>query len=201
MNAAIISNVRRLSLLFLLLLLWAPSLQAQEALTGFDLQVKSLADNCRAEVQNEMEKLITSGRLSMAQIFDTFYIPIPNTNPQKFKTQYDKLTDEVLRIILDKYLEKDKRILFVVAVDRNGYLPTHNTRYSRPLTDDQDFNTKNNRTKRLFNDRTGLAAARNQKPYLLQKYSRDTGEQLADLSVPIQIQGKHWGALRIGYKR
>ncbi len=196
-----ISNVRRLSFLFLLLLLWVPSLQAQEPLTGFDLQVRTLAENCRAEVQNEMEKLISSGRLSMAQIFDTFYIPIPNTNPQKFKTAYDRLTDEVLRIILDKYLEKDKRMLFVVAVDRNGYLPTHNTRYSRPLTDDQDFNTKNNRTKRLFNDRTGLAAARNKKPYLLQKYSRDTGEQLADLSVPISIQDKHWGALRIGYKR
>jgi len=201
LNAAMISNVRRLSFLFLLLLLWVPSLQAQEPLTGFDLQVRTLAENCRAEVQNEMEKLISSGRLSMAQIFDTFYIPIPNTNPQKFKTAYDRLTDEVLRIILDKYLEKDKRMLFVVAVDRNGYLPTHNTRYSRPLTDDQDFNTKNNRTKRLFNDRTGLAAARNKKPYLLQKYSRDTGEQLADLSVPISIQDKHWGALRIGYKR
>lgn len=144
MNAAIISNVRRLSFLFLLLLLWVPSLQAQQALTGFDLQVKTLAENCRTEVQNEMEKLISTGRISMAQMFDTFYIPIPNTNPQKFRTQYDKLTDEVLRIILDNYLEKDKRILFVVAVDRNGYLPTHNTRYSRPLTDDEDFNTKNN---------------------------------------------------------
>ena len=53
----------------------------------------------------------------------------------------------------------------------------------------------------MFNDRTGLAAARNTNPYLLQKYSRDTGEQLADLSVPIKVQGKHWGALRVGYKR
>jgi methyl-accepting chemotaxis protein len=177
------------------------ALQAQETLTGFDLQIKSMAENCKSDVEKELEKLISSNRLSLAQMFDTFYIPIPNTNPQKFKTQYDKFTDEVLRIILDKYLEKDERILFVVAVDRNGYLPTHNTRYSRPLTDDQDFNTKNNRTKRLFNDRTGLAAARNTNPYLLQKYSRDTGEQLADLSVPIRVQGKHWGALRVGYKR
>lgn len=201
MNAAIISNARRIGLLCLILIIWVPSLQAQEALSGFDLQVKSMAEKCRDEVQKELEKLISSNRLSMAQMFDTFYIPIPKTSPQKFKTQYDKMTDEFLRIILDKYLDQDKRLLFVVAVDRNGYLPTHNTRYSRPLTDDKDFNTKNNRTKRLFNDRTGLAAARNTKPYLLQKYSRDTGEQLADLSVPIRILGKHWGALRIGYKR
>ena len=193
--------MRRVGFLCLALIIWVPALQAEETLSGFDLQVKALAENCRNEIQKEMEKLIASNRLSTAQMFDTFYIPIPKTNPQKFKTQYDNFTDEVLRIILDTYLEKDKRILFVVAVDRNGYLPTHNTRYSRPLTDDEDFNTKNNRTKRLFNDRTGLAAARNTNPYLLQKYSRDTGEQLADLSVPIRIQGKHWGALRVGYKR
>jgi hypothetical protein len=201
LNAAIIRNMRCFGFLFLFLIIWVPALQAQETLTGFDLQVKSLAENCRDEVQAELEKLVSSNRISLTQLFDTFYIPIPNTNPQKFKTQYDKFTDQVLRIIEDNYLEKDKRILFVVAVDRNGYLPTHNTRYSRPLTDDEDFNTKNNRTKRLFNDRTGLAAARNTKPYLLQKYSRDTGEQMADLSVPIFVQGKHWGALRIGYKR
>jgi len=201
LNAATIQNARRFGFLFLLFVIGVPSLQAQETLTGFDLQVKTMAENCRDEIRQEMEKLISSNRLSMAGMFDTFYIPIPNTNPQKFRTQYDKLTDEVLRIILDKYLERDKRLSFVVAVDRNGYLPTHNTKYSRPLTSDKDFNTKNNRTKRLFTDRTGLAAARSTTPYLIQQYSRDTGEMLADLSVPITIKGKHWGALRIGYKR
>jgi hypothetical protein len=201
LRAAETLNMKPVVFLCLALIIWVPALQAEETLSGFDLQIKVLAENCRDEVQQEMEKLIAANRLTTAQLFDTFYIPIPKTNPQKFKTQYDNLTDEVLRIILDNYLQKYERILYVVAVDRNGYLPTHNTRYSRPLTDDEDFNTKNNRTKRLFNDRTGLAAARNTKPYLLQKYSRDTGEQLADLSVPIRIQGKHWGALRVGYQR
>jgi methyl-accepting chemotaxis protein len=136
----------------------------------------------------------------MSQLFDTFYIPIPNTNPQKFHTQYDKLTDEFIRIILDKYADMDKRVLFAVAADVNGYVPTHNSRYSKPLTDNADYNRDNNRTKQLFDDRTGLAAAKNLNPYLLQKYSRDTGEELYDLSVPIFFSGKHWGAIRIGYK-
>ena len=186
---------------FLFFCLTAGSAGALDALTGFDLRAKQLASDCRDEVVAEMEKLVSSNTISLSQLFDTFYIPIPNTNPQKFHTQYDRHTDEVLRIILDKYLEMEPRFLFVVAVDRNGYLPTHNTRYSRPLTDDPDYNTKNNRTKRIFNDRTGLAAARNTQPYLLQTYKRDTGETLSDLSVPIFIQGKHWGAIRIGYKR
>lgn len=174
---------------------------AESQLTVRDRAAKEAAENCREEVVAEMKKLLASNTLTLAQLFDTFYIPIPDTNPQKYHTQYDRQTDKVLRIILDKYLEKKPYFIYVVAVDRNGYLPTHNSRYSKPLTNDPDYNLKHNRTKRIFNDRTGLAAARNTKPYLRQKYERDTGEKMGDLSVPIYIQEKHWGALRVGYKR
>ena len=174
---------------------------SQEKPSGFDLQVREMALSCRDKVAAEMNKLIAGNKLTLAQLFDTFYIPIPNTDPQKYHTQYDKFTDETIRIILDNYLEQDDRIKFVVAVDRNGYLPTHNTKYSKPLTGNGDFDTKNNRSKRMFNDRTGLAAARNENPFLLQSYSRDTGEIMMDLSVPIYIEDKHWGAIRIGYQR
>ncbi len=200
-----LKSTYRLSLLFLFcLLLLFPSSPAKAAdqseLTSFDLQVKQWAMSCRDEVVKEFNDLLATHQLSLSQLFDTFYIPIPNTYPQKYHTQYDKLTDKNIRIIEDKYLDMDKRLLFVVAVDRNGYLPTHNSRYSKPLTTNTDYNTLNNRTKRIFDDRTGLAAARNTEPYLLQRYHRDTGEEIFDLSVPIFISGKHWGAIRIGYK-
>jgi methyl-accepting chemotaxis protein len=110
------------------------------------------------------------------------------------------ITDSALRNILDRCLAKDKRFIFAVAVDKNGYLPTHNTKYSQKLTGKSRIDIKKNRTKRIFNDRTGLAAARNTEPYLLQKYNRDTGKDMYDMSVPIFINNKHWGALRIGYK-
>ncbi len=165
----------------------------------FDLRVRQMGFNCRDEVVVEFKKLLASNRLGFAQLFDTFYIPIQNTHPQKFHTSYDKITDEILRIILDKHLQFDQKIIFVVAVDRNGYVPTHNSKYTKPLTNDPDYNAKNNRTKRLFNDRTGLAAAKNKKQFLLQSYSRDTGEQIYDLSVPIFINDKHWGGIRVGY--
>lgn len=170
-------------------------------LEGFEKQVLNLAYQCKKELEDEFQKMLASDQLTLNQLFDTFYIPIPNTNPQKYSTQYDKFTDERIRIILDNYLAIDKRILFVVAVDRNGYLPTHNSKYSKPLTNDADYNTKNNRTKRLFNDRTGLAAARNKEPYLLQTYERDTGESFYDLSAPIMVNGRHWGGVRFGFKK
>jgi len=174
---------------------------AEEPLAGFEAEVLNMANQCRDEVVGEFEAMLSSNILTFNQLFDTFYIPIANTNPQKYNTQYDKITDERVRIILDKWLAMDKRVLFVVAVDRNGYLPTHNSKYSKPLTADSDYNTKNNRTKRLFNDRTGLAAARNKQPYLLQNYQRDTGETFYDLSVPIFLKDKHWGAIRFGFRK
>jgi methyl-accepting chemotaxis protein len=195
--------LRRLGLVLsaiILLLGSRPCVLAQEKPSAFDLEVREMAEACRDQVTAEMTKLVKGNKLTLAQLFDTFYIPIPDTDPQKYHTQYDRLTDETIRIILDAYLEKDKRIKFVVAVDKNGYLPTHNSRYSKPLTGDGNYDTQHNRTKRMFNDRTGLAAARNEKPYLLQSYSRDTGEVMKDLSVPIYIEGQHWGAIRIGYQ-
>lgn len=187
--------------LLILFLLVLPQQSQAVNLDAFDMKVKSWAESCRDEVSARFEELLKAGKLSEAQLFDTFYIPIPNTSPQKFHTQYDRITDEILQPIIDKYLDQDERIVFVVPVDVNGYLPTHNTRYSRPLTGVGDNDTKWNRTKRLFSDRTGLAAARNLEPYLLQSYSRDTGEHMGDFSVPIVIRKRHWGAIRIGYQQ
>ena len=179
----------------------APVVFTQTPLTGFDSEIENLSEKCREEVIKQFEALLSTGKLNMDQLFETFYIPIPDTYPQKYNTQYDKYADEWIQKILDKYLTTDKRLLYVVIVDRNGYVPTHNTRYSRPLTGNKDIDSANNRGKRIFNDRTGLAAARNMESFLLQQYNRDTGETVFDLSVPIFIRGKHWGAVRIGYEK
>lgn len=191
----------RLLLLLICLCVFLPAPVHSAELDAFDQKVKGWAESCTDEIVAQFQLLLRSGKLSVPQLFDTFYIPIPDTSPQKFHTQYDRMVDGVLRPILDKYLELDPRLVFVVAVDVNGYLPTHNSRYSQPLTGDGDTDTKWNRTKRIFNDRTGLAAAHNKDPYLLQRYSRDTGEIMSDLSVPIRLQNRHWGALRIGYRQ
>lgn len=200
----IYSGIRYLQFAGLCLLLLVAGVSGaaeKDELTAFDQKVKETAEKCRDEVIREFDILLAADRLKAAQLFDTFYIPVPDTNPQKFSTQYDKIADQVIRQILDKYLALDNRFLFVVAIDKNGYVPSHNSKYSLPLTSDPDYNAKHNRAKRIFNDRTGLAAARNTQPYLLQKYSRDTGEELFDLSVPIMMQSKHWGAIRIGYTK
>ena len=167
--------------------------------TEMDQRVLAMAQACRVEVVKAFGDMVENGRLKDADLFDSFYIPIADTTPQKFQTRYDKVADEVLQPLLDRYLLRDGRIVFVIVVDQNGYAPTHNSRYSRPLTGDAEIDARWNRGKRIFNDRTGLAAARNRQDSLVQRYSRDTGESMSDLSVPLNFKGRHWGAVRIGY--
>lgn len=145
-----------------------------------------------------LQQAITSGKLTADDLFDENYQPIPGTNPQKYHTRFDAFCDAMISKKQDEFLN-DSQVAFAVLIDRNGYLPTHNSRYSQPLTGDYDKDLKGNRTKRLFNDKVGLAAAHNKKEVLVQVYNRDTGERIWDISAPIYIQGQHWGAFRIGY--
>lgn len=144
---------------------------------------------------------IQEGRLTEAKLFSKDYRPIANSNPQKFSTDYDSFTDQYLPEVQEPILERHKNILFAGAVNLDGYFPTHNKRYSKPLTGDYQTDLVNNRTKRVFNDRTGLRSGSSTLPMLLQTYKRDTGEIMHDLSVPILVNGRHWGGFRIGFKR
>jgi methyl-accepting chemotaxis protein len=93
--------------------------------------------------------------------------------------------------------------VFCAAVDRNGYLPTHNRKFSQPQGVDPVWNAAHCRNRRIFNDRTGLAAGRNTHRFLLQTYRRDMGggnfKLMKDLSAPIVVSGRHWGGLRLAY--
>jgi methyl-accepting chemotaxis protein len=145
------------------------------------------------------EDAIKSGQLSETDLFDKDYQLIPNTNPQKFTTRYDSFTDKTLPSIQEPILDIDSKIVLAGAVDINGYFPTHNQRYSKALTGNYETDLANNRTKRIFDDRTGSRCGANTKPFLLQTYIRDTGEVMHDISAPIYVNGKHWGGFRIGY--
>lgn len=158
----------------------------------------SMAFSGAQAIGHVLEDAIASGRLTEAEVFDANYQLIPETNPQKYHTAFDGFADVNFQRIEDAYLE-DRDVVFAVAVDRNGYLPTHNTRYSNPLTGDYETDKAGNRTKRIFDDPTGIAAAHSTEPILHQVYHRDTGEVMLDISAPILVNGRHWGAFRVGF--
>ncbi len=145
-----------------------------------------------------IEEAIDNGVFSVNDTFDTDYVMIPGFEPPKYHTKYDSYLDKAILSLQDEFL-KDDSVVFAVTVDINGYLPTHNTRYQQPITGDQQKDLTGNRTKRIFNDEIGLAAARNTKLAFQQIYNRDTGEKMWDISSPIYVKGKHWGGFRIGF--
>lgn len=143
------------------------------------------------------EEAVDNGAVSAADVFDTDYQPYGKFEPPKYRTKYDAYADRALLSLQDEML-KNPSIVFAVTVDNNGYLPTHNTKYTQPISGDKDKDKVGNRTKRIFNDPTGLAAAKNTQPGFIQVYKRDTGETMWDVSSPIIVKGKQWGNFRIG---
>ena len=179
----------------------ARAITAVEALSAQEREMLALGNEFARRVTATLEGWLAKKEVSRERLFSFLYYPMPDTDPPKFTTDYDKLADRDLVEIQEDILSRSPTLIYTVTVDRNGYLPTHNQRYSQPLTGNKASDLVNNRTKRIFNDRTGLAAAVNREPFLVQRYQRDTGETMADLSVPIVVGGKHWGAIRLGYRR
>lgn len=148
---------------------------------------------------------IARGEITEAGLFDERYREIPGSNPKQYLTDYVEFTDRVLPPIQDPLQRSDPRIIFSVAWARGGYLPTHNPNYRHPQGKDPVWNASHCRNRRLFKDRAVQKVARNNKPFLLQTYRRDMGGGnfvlLKDLSAPIWVRGRHWGAFRIGYRQ
>jgi methyl-accepting chemotaxis protein len=155
-------------------------------------------------IARTFERAVDEGRISVADLFDVTYVPIAGSNPQQVMTRFVALTDRELPAIQEPLLALSDKVIFCAAVDRNGYLPTHNVKYSRPQGADPVWNAANCRNRRVFNDRTGLAAGRNTRRFLLQTYRRDMGGGrfvlMKDLSAPIYVHGRHWGGFRMGYQ-
>ncbi|WP_242469747.1 methyl-accepting chemotaxis protein [Rhabdochromatium marinum] len=163
-------------------------------------EMKSCAIETAATIGRLFEDSIRNGKITLADLFDKNYQPIPNTNPQKYNTRYDGFTDQVLPALQEPLLSKYPEISYAGAVDTQGYFPTHNKKFSQPLTGNHETDLANNRTKRIFRDPTGSRCGAHQDPFLLQTYKRDTGEVMHDISAPIMVNGKHWGGFRIGYQ-
>ena len=164
---------------------------------GVKQTAKKIGDFLTEEVQQ--------GKIALDSLFDQDYQEVPGSNPQQFTTRATAYLETVLPRFQEALLEKEPNLIFVVCVDTNGYLPVHNRKYSQPQRpNDPEWNAANCRNKRMFNDRVGLAAGRNNNDFLLQAYRRDMGGgkfvMMKDISAPIFIQGRHWGGLRAAYK-
>jgi methyl-accepting chemotaxis protein len=178
---------------------------AESGVETADTPLIRLAVDTAARICAEFEAAVRRGEMTMARLFDERYREIAGTDPKQYMTDYVQFTDRVLPPIQDPVQKADARIVFSVAWAKGGYLPTHNPEYRKPQGRDPAWNAANCRNRRLFNDRAVQKVAANTKPFLLQTYRRDMGGGkfvlMKDLSAPIFVNGRHWGAFRIGFRQ
>ncbi len=186
----------------------AEALMQQASATGAETPdtpfIEAVQDGAR-RIAAAFEAALRDGETTEDALFDEAYQPIPGSAPPQVTARFTALTDRLLPPIQEGLLALDARVVFCAAVDRQAYLPTHNHKFSQPQRPgDVTWNTANARNRRVFDDRTGLAAARNRAPFLLQAYRRDMGggevALMKDCSAPIMVRGRHWGGLRLAYR-
>jgi methyl-accepting chemotaxis protein len=157
------------------------------------------------QISKAFESAVERGEITVDQLMDEKYREIAGTNPKQYLTEYVAFTDRILPAIQDPIQKIDPRVVFCVAWAKGGYLPTHNPNYRLPQGPDPVWNNANCRNKRLFKDRAVKKVAANTKPFLLQTYRRDMGGGnfvlMKDVSSPITIRGRHWGAFRMGFRQ
>jgi methyl-accepting chemotaxis protein len=165
----------------------------------------------------------------LAPLFNVSRVPATGFDPPKFGTSWDTEIDPILAKIVDSYTASDKAIAYICIPDLNSFMTMHPRITRQDITGDREHDFLHNRIKRFFDDPVGLRAARclldaervpkratrtdftragvsledprhAHRPFIVQSRARDTGEVLNDLAVPLHVDGRRWGALRVCYR-
>jgi methyl-accepting chemotaxis protein len=156
-----------------------------------------------AQLGTLLEQALARGDISQPDLFSTDYTVIEGSDPRQMMARFTKTTDRLFPAVQEPALSLDRRVVFCAAVDKNGYLPTHNAKFSARPSRDPVWNAANCRNRRVFDDRVGLGAGNSTAPFLMQIYRRDMGggqfAMMKDVSAPIFVRGRHWGGLRLAF--
>lgn len=94
-------------------------------------------------------------------------------------------------------------VQFAITIDRNHYLATHNSRYSKPQGPDREWNLVNCRNRMFYAIRASIMAERSSKDLRLSTMRRDLGtgqyQMMKVATARIYIDGRRWGRASIGY--
>lgn len=159
-----------------------------------------LAVEGRDRVKDLLEAAIKSGDITLEMLFSSVRTPIDGTNPPQYTSEFDQFFDEHVTELQEELVTRISGTEFSVTICSDGYIPTHNRRFSAPQTSDISRNASWSRNKRIFSDVPVIATAiQSQQPYLSQFYARDTGETMYTLSVPLHLKNMRFGIFLVGY--
>src|SRR5262245_16317145 len=125
--------------------------------SGIRLAITPLVDKAKAtalEIASLIDGAIADGRITMGDVFDQDYVPVPASNPQQYLTRFCDFADAQVRPILDRVMKEDRRVIAAVISDTNSYLPTHVSDRCQPQGPDPDWNAANCRNRLITLDET-----------------------------------------------
>lgn len=172
----------------------------------FDTIENQLMDKCRIEaitgariMGDLIEIMIDTKIIKENEVFDYNYVKIPGTNPQKYSTKYDSIFDKYIQKIEDEYL-RDPDLIYAILIDKNGYVPTHNLKYSQKQTGNINQDLNFSRSKRIFSDNQSIQKIISYigKDTIRSLYKRDTGEMIWNIGAAVYVKEKHWGSYLLG---
>lgn len=175
----------------------------QAGLSPEDSAMVAQAQEFAKAVAAHTESALASGALALGALFDTDYVPVPNTNPQLFRTRLTDWAHAEWRPFLDRAKAGDTRVLAAACTDLNGFLPTHLTERSRTPTGDLAHDTQYCRNGRLMLEAIDRKAKSSHAPFMMAVY-RQEGDGASyvvvrNVYVPLVLGGKRWGDFELAY--
>ncbi|MBL0767210.1 chemotaxis protein [Sphingopyxis sp. XHP0097] len=169
-----------------------------------DSAIVQLASRVRDRFVAIAEDAVAQGALTMEQLFDTNYVRVPNSNPERFRTSLCDWADAHWRPLFDEIVREHPEVLMSSAGDMNGFLPTHITDCSRAPTGDIEHDTQHCRNGRILFDATDAAAKRSTAPFFMAVY-RQEGDgtnfiTVRNVYMPATINGRRWGDVEVAYQ-
>ncbi len=108
---------------------------------ALDIPFIAAVKDAANRVGRAFEAQIDKGAATLDDFLDDSYQPIAGSNPAQLMTRFVTVCDRVLPEIQEPMLDVHPGVVFCAAVDRNGFLPTHNRKYSQPQGKDPVWNT------------------------------------------------------------
>jgi methyl-accepting chemotaxis protein len=162
-----------------------------------------LAQDAMRAIAEVVERGITKGELTMDDVFDRTYVPIPGRNPVQYDNRFCDFADHHVRPLLDRFKLRDPRILGSAITNVDGFLPTHLSERCQTPGPDPVWNDAHCRNRRIFMDEQTRAAIDSDRPAMLLTYRMELGDKtypVKNVFVPLFVNGRRWGNFELAYR-
>jgi methyl-accepting chemotaxis protein len=161
--------------------------------TNYD-KVYSQVRGFKSDFESRLERMAEK-----ADLWDSNYHLVPGSNPPKYDLPYTRTFAQEMTALYDQWAASIPGTAYALCCNMDGYMPAHLSRASQAATGNYEVDLIYSRDRRKMTDTGAIRANESHADFLFQTYVRDTGEVLSDLGMPILLQGRRWGTLRVGF--